>query len=411
MMLLLIVDIAPCVNASHHRLRRHVRSPVPTATPTSSLTPIVLITGGTGIISSPTGQTFAVLDTAEIFDPTHGLFRPRGALTTHRDRAAAVRLHDGRVLIVGGVDTVPVPMASFSGPAMPWILLSTDLFDPANGHFSAAAQMKTARDEPTATLLKDGSVLIVGGGASNAELFDPATNRFAPSGEMAASRYEQTATMLQSGKVLIAGGGPATSELYDASADKFIPAGQMDTTRIYHTASLLVDGRVLIAGGSQYARSAATNATAIYNPESGTWEAGPKMVEARVSHTATTLNDGKILLAGGCSDRSAELYDPSGGKFALTGHMTISRYGHSATLLPDGKVLIAGGWDSQYKPVVSAELYDPAARKFVPTSNMTEARAGHTATLIWVLRSANWLKPTTIAPQTATAVSTPDFRH
>ena len=169
--------------------------------------------------------------------------------------------------------------------------------------------------------------------------------------------------------------------------------------------------RVLIAGGSQYARSAATNATAIYNPESGTWEAGPKMVEARVSHTATTLNDGKILLAGGCSDRSAELYDPSGGKFALTGQMTISRYGHSATLLPDGKVLIAGGWDSQYKPVVSAELYDPAARKFVPTSNMTEARAGHTATLIWVLRSANWLKPTTIAPQTATAVSTPDFRH
>src|SRR6516164_3647293 len=117
MMLLLIVDIAPCVNASHHRLRRHVRSPVPTATPTSSLTPIVLITGGTGIISSPTGQTFAVLDTQEIFDP-------------------------------------------------------------ANGHFSAAAQMKTARDEPTATLLKDGSVLIVGGGASNAELFDPATNRF-----------------------------------------------------------------------------------------------------------------------------------------------------------------------------------------------------------------------------------------
>jgi hypothetical protein len=408
-MMLLVADISSFVSASNQQ--RQIPPLMPTAGATPSLTPVVLITGGTGIISTSTGQTFAVLDTAEIFDPAHGAFAAVGTMTTHRDRAAAVHLRDGRVLIVGGVNTVPVPMASFSGPTMPWILSSTDLFNPADGRFSAAAEMKTARDEPTATLLKDGRVLIVGGGASNAELFDPAANGFVPAGEMAASRYEQTATMLKSGKVLVAGGGPPTSELYDASAGKFTSTGQMATTRIYHTASLLVDGRVLIAGGSQYARSAATSSTIIYNPDDGTWAAGPKMIKARVSHTATTLNDGRILFAGGSDDRSAELYDPKREGFSLTGQMTISRYGHSATLLPDGQVLIAGGWDSQYKPLASAELFDPVSGKFIATAKMTEARAGETATLIWVSPVATWLKPTTTATRTSTAMPKPNLRH
>ena len=126
----------------------------------------------------------------------------------YRDRHGAVVLPDGRVLIVGGVDTELVPLVSFSGPAMPWILSSTEILDPRNGHFSAAASMIAPRDEPTATLLRNGKVLVVGGGVSGAELYDPKNNTFAATGTMAESRYGQTATLLKNGKVLICGGGP-----------------------------------------------------------------------------------------------------------------------------------------------------------------------------------------------------------
>ena len=134
---------------------------------------MVLIAGGTGTVNAPTGESPAVLDTAQIYDPAAGKFVLTNPMTAHRDRHAAVILPDGKVLIVGGVDTVLVPLVSFPGPAMPWILPSAEILDPRDGRFSSAAKMKTPRDEPTATLLRNGKVLVVGGGESGAELYDP----------------------------------------------------------------------------------------------------------------------------------------------------------------------------------------------------------------------------------------------
>ena len=74
---------------------------------------MVLIAGGTGTVKAPTGESPAVLDVAQIYDPATGKFVLTKPMTTHRDRDAAVLLADGRVLIVGGVDTVLVPLVSF----------------------------------------------------------------------------------------------------------------------------------------------------------------------------------------------------------------------------------------------------------------------------------------------------------
>jgi Galactose oxidase, central domain len=75
--------------------------------------------------------------------------------------------------------------------------------------------MVTARFGHTATLLSDGKVLIVGGVESGdtvsqttptTELYDPATGTFTPTGSLAVARAGHTATLLNDGKVLIAGG-------------------------------------------------------------------------------------------------------------------------------------------------------------------------------------------------------------
>jgi WD40 repeat protein len=389
--------------AGHRRHQRRRPTASPSATPTVALRPLVLISGGTGTVAAPTGEGPAVLNTAEVYDCVKGVFLPINSMSTARDRDAATILPNGMVLVAGGIDTAFAASIPFTGAAAPWLLLSTEMFDPAAGVFETGPRMTVSRDEPTTTLLSDGKVLIVGGGTSSAELFDPAADKFVVTGEMVESRYGQSATLLNNGNVLIAGGGAKRTELYDPRTGRFRPSAKLRSDRTYHTATMLPDGAVLIAGGSPYARSAAVDTTEIYDEVRRTVKAGPKMIETRAGHTATLLPDGRVLLAGGHNDNSAELYD--GYRFVSASRMNASRYSHSATLLPDGKVLIAGGWDSQDKPLASAEIYDPSSGRFAPTSDMTEPRAGHTATLIWVHWPVDWIKPT--ATPTPTPSPTP----
>src|SRR5947209_1065560 len=75
-----------------------------------------------------------------------------------------------------------------------------------------AASMHGRRADHTATLLRDGRVLIAGGMVENvvfldsAEIFDPAKQIFTPVVNMHSRRVGHSATLLPNGKVLIAGG-------------------------------------------------------------------------------------------------------------------------------------------------------------------------------------------------------------
>ena len=94
-----------------------------------------------------------------------------------------------------------------SGPA------TIDVTEPGiAAGWKAAGTLSEARILPSATLLQDGRVLVVGGISSDgtavatAELWDPLTRTFSPAGSLARPRIGHAATLLQDGRVLIVGG-------------------------------------------------------------------------------------------------------------------------------------------------------------------------------------------------------------
>jgi hypothetical protein len=268
----------------------------------------------------------------------------------------------------------------------------------SQGSLRETASMHAQRADHSSTLLPSGKVLIAGGFGgsgteshpfSTAELYDPRSGSFEPVGSMTLGRSGHTATLLRNGKVLIVGGWTGrdasrrAAEIYDPATGKFTPTGSLVVERSGSTATLLPDGKVLVTGGVDRSENALASAE-IYDPETGTFTLTGTMSEPRAQQTATILKNGKVLIAGGGSGhypsqtvyRSAELYDPGTGKFTLTGQMTERRHKHAAILLPSGMILVAGGsdnrdWRGEYS---SAEIYDPATGTFRATGAMSTSR-------------------------------------
>lgn len=98
--------------------------------------------------------------TAEIFDPATGLFTQVGPVVAPRVYHFAVALADGRVLIGGGSSSTRSDPGS--GGIVEPVVLVAELFDPATGRFSPTGSLSTPRFVAGAVRLLDGRVLIIG---------------------------------------------------------------------------------------------------------------------------------------------------------------------------------------------------------------------------------------------------------
>ena len=331
---------------------------------------------------------------------------------TRRSGHTATLLPNGKVLVVGGAGT------NTDTPR------NAQLYDPATGTWSQAGII-TARAGHTATLLPNGKVLVVGGlmilGAAvpvgfldTALLYDPATGSWSATGSLLPTaggptgRSGHTATLLPNGTVLVVGGSgtntdtPRNAQIYNPATGTWSHTANIPGSRSGHTATLLASGKVLVAGGYLLLGAAVPtgflDTAMLYDPASGTWAAtanfrptagGP---QGRANHTATLLPDGRVLVVGGAGTnldvpRGAQLYDPATGEWTITGGFTSARASHTATLLPNGEVLIAGGLKILGSAVPagfleSALLYNPPTGTWTATASLNVARANHTATLL-----------------------------
>jgi Kelch motif len=183
--------------------------------------------------------------------------------------------------------------------------------------------MTEPRGQATATALRNGKVLIVGGGSGHypsqtvyrsAELYDPATGKFTSTRKMAMGRHKHAAVLLASGKVLVVGGSDnrdwhgeySSAEIYDPATGAFSAAGSMSTARfkLPYAAVLLDNGTVLVAGGGNFAE--------VYDETKGSFsKVEGTLGAARFFASATVLPDGKTLITGGYAESGGNLPSPA----------------------------------------------------------------------------------------------------
>jgi N-acetylneuraminic acid mutarotase len=303
-------------------------------------------------------------------------------MRTARENHTATLLRNGKVLVAGG----------YTGPLGSVVLASAELYDPATNRWVEAAPMLVPHASHTATLLPDGKVLVASGRSSGgvAETYDPATNAWSRAGNLAVERTSATAILLTTGKVLVVGGDAETSppaELYDPGTNSW---SQLPNTSTHHVnvATPLSNGKVLVLGDES---NWSYQFSAIYDPKSNTWSSigRPPVSLAR----AVLLRNGKVLFVGNFmpsgDTRLAELYDPVRDRWTPAARMEINGVWGTATALPDGRALVAGGSMSggaigcaTDALCPNAEVYDPTQDAWIVTSPMATSRGGHTATLL-----------------------------
>ena len=322
-----------------------------------------------------------IYSSAEVYDPASGNWGSAGLMAQPRAYFhTATRLADGTVLVTGGVRD-----QTFA------VLDTAEVYDPASGMWSATGSMGHPRQFHTATLLEDGRVLVTGGRSgprtvlASAEIYDPATGIWVPTGMMLIRRDSHTATLLEDGRVLVVGGRSdrkllSSAEVYDPATGRWLPAGGMRFGKDFHTTTLLDDGRVLAAGGRGDNAADTTDtihdyavATAdVYDPATDRWSSTGDMNSPRSTHTAVLLADGMVLAVGGGNDKqhtlaSAEVYDPVAGIWSLVSKMDDGRQFHAMAILDNGHVIVVGGANGAFETISSVTEYDPVADSWSPS--------------------------------------------
>lgn len=266
----------------------------------------VLVAGGRNVVNL---SSVTSLNSAELYDPATGQWQVTGSFNLISDFHDAVLLSNGKVLAVGSD-------------------YSAELYDPATGAWTSLNPPSgLGPQRGPITLLDNGKVLILGGhyypSVIAAELYDPATGASSVAGSLNLICSADTATLLSNGTVLVIGGTGFTlvAEVYDPASGAWRVTGQ-PATQTSGAATLLSDGRVLLTPEySEYNSPAPADGEEIYDPANGKWtRVAPPYSDRASLFSAVRLSNGKVLICGGWDGNydwlptifdSAELFTPS----------------------------------------------------------------------------------------------------
>jgi hypothetical protein len=272
----------------------------------------VLIVGGIN-------ESATALATAEIYDPKAGTFTPTPSpMTEGRVFPAAVTLADGRVLIAGGMNQIQsyqLGTVSYFGA-----LATAEIFNPTTGMFTpTTGRLNEGRAIPNIAALSDGGALVSCGFVQGTpvrtiERFNATTGMFgAPPLLTVPGATGACATApVADGRLLVYGDAgtwvlDATTGIFRGTGPEPQPPGEFVT--------VMTGGDVLFAGGDGGTRAYIFQlSTRSFVPVTG------ELHTARTGLAGALLPNGDVLIAGGDEQGTAELFHRPTPKPATAGN-------------------------------------------------------------------------------------------
>ncbi len=326
-----------------------------------------------------------------------------GSMATPRRFQATLPLPDGNAMVIGGMDNTGYATAT------------CEAWSPRTGAWSSLESMHTPRFRHTATQLPDGRIVVIGGSTTSfsyvltgsIEIYDPATGHWSDGGTMLIPRMNHTATLLPNGTILVVAGFNGNflkdCEIYDPTSKTSRKAAPLNLERMDHQAQALPDGRPLIAGG----RIGGSDGTylsnvEVYDPASDRWTTIGQMNQSRISGYALALfSDGALLAAGGRSGPNAagdvaELLDMGTLDWHRVEPIKVPVSWPGCAMAPIDRYLMTGGmyeadWGSSsgtdVVPTHTCEWYDKVNGAWYFAPELNEQRAEHGA--IYLHQSVN----------------------
>jgi hypothetical protein len=324
----------------------------------------VLVAGGSVGGAAAAGPVTAASDTSlssvEIYDPTTETWTAAPPMMRGRAGCQAFLLPDGRVLVIGNGGR----------------LLDGEVYDPATGAWTRLplsdppARPFGSADGARLALLRDGRLLFVVWSEEAKQtlvyLYDTATDAWTQTGAPSLLGLQFQMTQLTDGRVLAVGERPDTpgrgfgttavpAELYDPATGTWTETGEVVSKGGSLGALIpLPDGRAVLQN--------ADLSTHVYDPRTGMWStAGRPTFSLGGGYTATALADSRLLIVYG---QASQILDSATGSWTAGPALLEERTFHTATLLGTGEVVIAGGSPRQPPGVPPAAL--ASAERYAP---------------------------------------------
>lgn len=383
------------------------------APPVSTATAHIVATAdGRGVVlggfqlqtGEPLGQT-------AMLAPAAGHWIQAAPIPEPRSGDIAIPLSDGTVLVAAGAGGSSVERQLYR---------STWIFEPSRDRWSRAGDLHMARTNPSAVRLTDGRVLLVGGSAAgensllaSAEVYDPSRKTWATAGDLSLARTGLALAALSDGGALAVGGceyrlnqagvsAMATAEVFNPGSARWVATRPLPEARCSPGAVGLADGRVLVVGGIvNQPNGFGTSPTALlFDSRTGAW-----------ASAGSTVGSGNFLAGpGGITPpaapvllRDGDVFQPAVQSGPMRGHVTTTIVGgqffdpstHNWTFATSTAVEVASQFGEPTPvPVVLPDgrvlvLLDTVALGFDPQGHPPAGQALDNLSLTWLLLGVN----------------------
>lgn len=331
---------------------------------------IVMADGNVMVTGGSTGYTTGYSSSAEIYNVATNTWHFVDSMNAARAAHSMVLLQDSSILAISGFQ-----------------LNSCEKYNPNSGMWSFVDSIKKVRDRGfTTTILDNGKILITGGWyfdgsqaefVKECEIYDPIINEWSIVDSLSIGRLYHSATFLKDGRVLVIGGLSPNSwlkscEIFDPTTGQWSLTDSLSIERGDHSAVVLPDGKVLVTGGGNL-NNLAILSCELYDPVTESWEVVGSTDFPHTAHSSILLSDSLIMLVGGAiGPASGELFSPKTFSSVFLNTLPFQKYESTVHLLPDGRIINVGGWAIDgmfFLPTETCLMYYPNVTSIASTQD------------------------------------------